>query len=305
MNPEDVPVLIVVFKRPLKVRQLIAALATVAPKHVYLLADGPRPHVEGEAKLCEEARRIALDIPWECAVHTRFRDTNFGLVENFRDGISWFFSEVEAGIILEDDCIPDPSFFTFCAHLLTYYKDDERIVHISGNNFQDGQVRSDGSYYFSHYSHSWGWATWRRAWQRYDEAVANFPAYDQNGRINELPFSAAAKRYWLKHLRSGHSHWDGWWLYTTWYLKGLCIIPNQNLVSNIGFDSEATHTHTPTAQANVALKPLGTIVHPTERTVSVEADNYAFNAIFHVPMWRRITTKIRGIIAKLRRKIAL
>ena len=298
MTASDIPLLLIVFRRPDKTRQLIEALAKVKPTQVYILADGPRPGLPEEARLCAEARAIATDIPWECTIHTHFKDTNIGLTKNIDEGITWFFNEVEAGIIFEDDCIPDPTFFSFCAELLEYYKDDTNIMHISGNNFQNGKTYGDGSYYFSHYSHSWGWATWRRAWQQYHVAVDNFPTYDKENRINELPFSRAAKKFWMKHLRNG-SHWDGLWLYTTWYSKGLCILPNQNLVTNIGYGEGATHTKTLTAQANVANKPLYTINHPTQMVVSQEADDYTFKALFYVPLHQKILLKLRGIISKI------
>jgi hypothetical protein len=297
MNPADVPILLIPFRRPDKIRQLIAALALVKPRHIYILADGPRPNNPEEAKLCAEARQIATDIPWPCTIHTHFKETNVGLTPNVVEGIDWFFSQVEAGIIFEDDCIPDPTFFSFCAELLERYKDDTRIMHISGNNFQNGTVHGDGSYYFSHYSHSWGWATWRRAWVQYHEAVANFDTYDREGRINELPFSASAKNFWLKVLRNT-AIWDSRWLYTTWYARGLCILPNQNLVSNIGFGADATHTFDETTQANVLNVPLAKIVHPSEIAVCVEADDYTFKTTMHVSLWQRLRAKARAIIKK-------
>jgi hypothetical protein len=202
------------------------------------------------------------------------------------------------GIIFEDDCIPDPTFFTFCAELLERYKDDTRIMHISGNNFQNGSTRGDGSYYFSHYSHSWGWATWSRAWNQYHEAVANFATYDNTGRIHELPFSSAAKKFWLKVLRNT-AIWDSRWLYTTWYARGLCIIPNQNLVSNIGFGADATHTIDETSQSNVPNVPMTTIVHPSTITVSKEADDYTFRTTIYISPWQRLRVKVRGIMKKL------
>lgn len=297
-NPDDIPVLLIPFRRPEKIKQLIEALALVRPKNIYILADGPRPGLPEEAKLCAEARRIATNISWPCQIHTHFKETNVGLTPNIVEGIDWFFSQVPMGIILEDDCIPDPTFFTFCAELLDYYKDDARIMHISGNNFQNGTTHGDGSYYFSHYSHSWGWATWRRAWHQYHEAVANFPQYDQSKRINELPFSATAKRFWIKLLRNT-AIWDSRWLYTTWYTGGLCILPNQSLVSNIGFGVDATHTIETTPQANIPNQALTMINHPREVKVTIEADNYTFQTVFHVPLWKRLSIKLNSLIKKV------
>jgi hypothetical protein len=297
MNPADIPVLIIPFRRPDKIKLLIKALALVQPKNVYILCDGPRPNNPEEARLVAESRRIATDIAWPCKIYTHFKETNVGLTPNVVEGIDWFFSQVEAGIIFEDDCIPDPSFFTFCAELLERYKDDTRVMHISGNNFQQGRVHGDGSYYFSHYSHSWGWATWRRAWIQYHDAIAHFDTYDKTGRINELPFSRAAKKFWMKLLRNT-AIWDSRWLYTTWYARGLCILPNQNLVSNIGFGADATHTLKLSPQANVATRSLSNIIHPSSMAVSTEADNNTFKTMFYVPLWKRALTKISDIIKK-------
>ena len=297
MQPNEIPVLLIPFRRPTKIKQLITALAKVQPKYIYVLADGPRPGLPEEARLCAEARRIATDIPWPCEIHTHFKDTNVGLTENVTEGIDWFFDHVEYGIILEDDCIPDPSFFTFCAVLLPYYKDNERIMHISGNNFQNGVSRSDGSYYFSHYSHSWGWATWRRAWKRHIEALSHLHREGPDAVIETLPFSDAAKLFWKKHLQKG-SHWDGLWVYTTWYAKGLSILPNQNLVSNHGFDAEATHTHEPSEQANLQNIPLEKVIHPTSIAVNTEADEYTFTTMFYTQFKKKLRNKISAILKK-------
>lgn len=298
MNPTDIPVLLIPFRRPDKIKRLVEALALVKPRFIYILADGPRPNNPKEAALCSEARRIAMDIPWECEIKTNFKDANVGLSKNIVEGIDWFFEQVPMGIIFEDDCIPDPSFFSFCAELLIRYQNDEKIMHISGNNFQQGKTHGDGSYYFSHYSHSWGWATWRRAWQKYHGAVEHFPEYDKTGRINELPFTRTAKRFWMKLLRNT-AIWDSRWLYTTWYSRGLCILPNQNLVSNIGFGADATHTTELSAQANVANKPLNQIIHPSQTQVSTAADDFTFDTMFYVPLWKRVRIKFNGIIRKI------
>ncbi len=297
MKPEDVPVLIIPFRRPDKIKQVIAALALVKPKYVYVLCDGPRPNNEMEAKQVEEARAISTNLPWDCEIKTNFKETNVGLTPNIVSGIDWFFDNVEMGIILEDDCIPDPSFFSFCAELLEYYKDDKSIMHISGNNFHQGKTYGDGSYFFSHYSHSWGWATWRRAWRLYHEANAHLPEYLNNNRLDELPFTKSAKSFWHKVL-SNTNIWDSRWLYTTWYFNGLCILPNRNLVSNIGFGHDATHTKEVTAQAFVANQSIEKIVHPSVKEVSVDADDFTFREMFYVPIYKRIKIKLNAIMAK-------
>ena len=301
MTP-DSSVLILIFNRPDKVKALIQALSVIQPKRIFIAADGPRVGNASDTERCAEARKIALEIPWECEVVTRFSDANYGCRYGITDAIDWFFEQVEEGIILEDDCIPDPTFFSFCAELLERYRDDERVMHISGNNFQDGQVRGDGSYYFSAYTHSWGWATWRRAWQLYSPTIATFTAADARSAVESTPLSKGARRFWLKNFNATVSKTDSWdslWLYVVWKHGGLSILPNRNLVSNIGFDSEGTHTIEPTSQANVPAESIAEIAHPTSKETDYAADEYTFRTIFYQPLLSRISHKISAIIGKI------
>ncbi len=299
---QTTPVLLLVFNRPDKVRQLIKALETIRPTTLYVSADGPRTQVAADLKKCAETRALFSKLPWPCTVHTNFSDVNLGCKQGPVAGISWFFSHVEAGIILEDDCIPDPSFFTFCTTLLTHYEDDQAVMHISGNNFQDGVIWGDGSYYFSLYTHSWGWATWRRAWEKYAPALEAFKEFDQSDKIKTLPLSSKAQDFWIKNFRqtlAGTDSWDSLWLYTVWHSGGVALLPNKNLVTNIGFDSEATHTTSTSKAANIQTKTLATIVHPTTQTVQTEADELTFERHFYHPPWRRAAAKLNAILALL------
>ena len=151
------PVLFLVFNRPETTRQVFEAIRTAKPPRLYIAADGPRLEREGERASCEEVRKIALEVDWECDVNTLFRVENLGCKRGPSEGISWFFEHEDEGIILEDDCLPDQSFFSFCEELLERYRNDTRIMAISGNNFQHGRKRTEYSYYFSRYFHGWGW----------------------------------------------------------------------------------------------------------------------------------------------------
>jgi len=306
MQPNDIPVLMIIFNRPEKVRQLVATLGAVQPKKIYILADGPRKDVVSDIKTTAAARTAAVDIPWECEVHTKFLDENlrsrYKAVEySAVCGLDWFFEENEMGIILEDDCIPDPSFFTFCAELLEKYKDDERIMHISGNNFQDDQIYGDGSYYFSHFTGVWGWATWKRAWRHFHPAVENMDAFFAQKRLDAFPLSKKAKRFGTKSYKS-QGHWDSLWQYTILYMNGLNITPNKNLVSNIGFGAGATNTtgedH---SLANVPAESITDIVHPSTIEANSAADDYYFEKVFFTPMTTRIRLKATSILKKVSR----
>ncbi len=302
MQATETPILILIFNRPEKVKQLIAVLGKIKPKTLYVSADGPRTQVTTDLKKCADTRALFSKLPWPCTVHTNFSDHNLGCKQGPVTGISWFFSQVEAGIILEDDCIPDPSFFKFCTTLLTHYKDDERVMHISGNNFQDGVIHGDGSYYFSLYTHSWGWATWRRAWQKYDSALAQFKNFDQSHKIKQLPLSKDAQNFWIKNFRytiNRNDSWDSLWLYTVWHSGGVAILPNKNLVTNIGFDDEATHTFTPNQTANRETEKITIITDPTSQEIQIEADEITFRRHFYRPLWQRAADKLNAILALL------
>jgi len=243
-----------VFNRPDRARTVLDAIRKVQPAHLYISADGPRAGKSGEAALCAEARAIIREIDWACEIHTNFLDVNLGCANAVSQGINWFFTQVEQGIILEDDCLPNASFFWFCDKLLEHYKDDHRVMHISGNNFQDGQVRGDASYYFSRESLIWGWATWRRAWQHFDLSTASLADFEKQDGMSDLYQDLLIKKYKLYHLKkiqkmSKKTSWAFPWSYAVYTQGGLCVTPNVNLVSNIGFGTESVH----------AKKPMGSL----------------------------------------------
>lgn len=293
------PILAIIFNRPEKVRALIRALAEVKPTRLYVAADGPRRNVVSDIKACAEARAALDAIDWECEIVTRFSEENAGCRYGITDAIDWFFENVEEGIILEDDCIPHPTFFSFCNELLEYYRNNNEVMHISGNNFQAREIHGDGSYYFSKYTHNWGWATWRRAWKHYHTALDSFAEFDQKNKILTIPISQPAQKFWIKNFRytiKNSDSWDSLWQYAVWSQNGLAILPNKNLVSNIGFGTGATHTHSPTNQANMAVSPIRQIIHPSQRVLSEAADEYTYQTIFYTPLWRRIVLKIKKIL---------
>lgn len=235
-----------IFNRPEPTRAVFSSIRAARPEKLYIAADGPRGDRPGEADSCSQTRQIANEVDWPCEVKTLFRDRNLGPMHAQIAAIDWFFSHEDAGIVLEDDCLPSQSFFSFCEELLERYRDDGRVFMISGDNFQDGLVRGDGDYYFSVYAHTWGWATWRRSWTKLDKDLRGWPESREMGLIEGLHARRRTRRYWRQlfdkiHRGEYRRGWDYRWLYSCWKENGLVVTPNKNLVSNIGFGPSGTN----------------------------------------------------------------
>jgi hypothetical protein len=243
------PVALLIFNRPSCTQRVFEAIRQAQPSTLLAIADGPRADRPDDIEKCAAARAIIDRVDWDCEVIKNYSDTNLGCGIRPATGISWVFEQVESAIILEDDCIPHPDFFRFCDELLERYRDDERVMHISGNNFWSSKYQAEESYFFSRYTLSWGWATWRRAWQHYDFDMKYWlqiaPKHQQQLLKNLLSDEHAAKT-WQKIFQDAIDLnldcWDYQWTLACWLQDGLAIVPDVNLVSNIGFDADATHT---------------------------------------------------------------
>lgn len=246
MKELDTPILILIFNRPDKVKILVERLRIFKPKYLYISGDGPRQDRMSEEALCLAAQNMATDIDWPCEVHTNFSKENLGCKLSVTKGISWFFENVEAGIILEDDCLPEEHFFAFCTTLLEKYKDEETVMHINGTSFAPSPISSTESYYFSRIAHSWGWATWRRAWKKFDPEMKNLDELESILVKQRFFLTSKYSSFWVKHLHHIKKHkvdsWANYWVYTILYYQGVCITPFASLIENIGFDSDATNT---------------------------------------------------------------
>jgi hypothetical protein len=275
------PILFLVFNRPSTTKQVFEAIRAARPPRLYVAADGPRADRIGEAELCAQVRDIATAVDWPCEVKTLFRATNLGCKMGVATGIDWFFEHEPEGIILEDDCVPHPDFFYYCTNLLERYRDDMRVWCISGNNFQYGQWRGDGSYYFSRYNHCWGWASWRRCWQHYDADLSQWPALRETGLLDTILEDPLERTYWYgiwqQLMDSGEPDtWDYQWFFTCLANSGLTALPNRNLVSNVGFGPDGTHT-TGVADSTVADQGLDELMHPRFVLRDAKADRYSFD----------------------------
>jgi hypothetical protein len=276
------PVLLIIFKRPEHTRRVLAAIAAARPSTLLVAADGPRG--DFEAAQCAEARRVIEEIDWPCTVVTNFADANLGCGIRVHTAITWALSQFEELIILEDDCVPNASFFNFCEELLAYYRDDERVMHISGNNFVGAAAKMPYSYYFSKYTHAWGWATWRRAWRHFDWSMTTWPEAKEAGVLEAHCSDAYERKYWGEILdrmhRGAPDVWDYMWNFACWSHSGLAVLPSVNLVTNIGSGPEATHTTSPSEFLDRPTHALDEIRHPPFMFRNAAADAFTFDRNF-------------------------
>ncbi|MFK0733810.1 MAG: glycosyltransferase family 2 protein [Gloeotrichia echinulata GP01] len=281
--PLSTPIGFFIFNRPDLTAQVFEAIRQTKPHKLLVVADGPRFPEEEEK--CLKTREVIKSVDWDCEVLTNFSEINLGCKYRVYSGLDWVFSQVEEAIILEDDCLPTPSFFYFCQTLLQRYRDDERVMHISGNNFQFGQSRTPYSYYFSKYNHIWGWASWKRAWQHYDVEMKTWEEFKVLEIINFIHTDPYEQRYWGNIFDQVHAGlidtWDYQWTYTCWSQGGLSILPNVNLVSNIGFRSDATHTTTANSKfSTMSTADIWEIKHPPFIISHQKTDAYTFDNVF-------------------------
>lgn len=256
--------------------QVFEQIRLQQPEHLFIAADGPRFQQTGEAALCEATRVGVLNrIDWPCKVKTLFRSENLGCGKAVSGAINWFFDHVEEGIILEDDCVPHPTCFSFCTAMLAQYRCDEKIMHINAGNYQMGKKRGNASYYFSRYAHVWGWATWKRAWQRYDFTLKRYQHLPPTG-LNAFLQSELRSIYEVRA-----DAWDIQWFMTVWFNNGWVITPNVSLVKNIGYGKSATHTHSfPKWFKKIQYGEIERITHPKSNNIDEEADQFSANTLY-------------------------
>ncbi len=277
----DTPILFIIFNRPEVTQTVFEKIREVKPAKLYVAADGPRTQKKGETELCEQTRAIINQVNWPCEIKKLYHENNLGCGKAVSTAITWFFDHEEMGIILEDDILVDSSFFTYCSEMLTHFKDDNKVMHINGCNFQAGQKRGEGSYYFSAFPHVWGWASWRRAWKNYDFNLSDINYFYNLNKLDYYFKTKAIKDYWyeifFKMNRKWIDTWDFQWNYAIWNTKGKVITPNVNLVSNIGFGASATHTFDEYNKfSNMKKGSIDLIKHPSETKMDAVADLFTF-----------------------------
>ena len=297
------PVLLLIFNRPDTTAKVFARIRDARPAKLFVAADGPRQDRSSEAELCAAARRVTEAVDWPCEVSRRYSDSNQGCGPGPVAGITWVFNHVEQAIILEDDCVAHSSFFRFAGELLDRYKVDPRVMHISGNNFVPWASPRDSSYFFSRYTHNWGWATWRHAWRLYDHDMAEWPRLKEAGWLRTILPDREQAAYWATYFdrvrERERSHvWDAQWMFANWVHGGLSVLPRCNLVSNIGFDSRATHTSDIGSRfANVPRMSMEfPLLHPKQMVICERADRSTFRRVFlqDLGVMRRIVRQMRN-----------
>lgn len=237
-------VVLIIYKRSVNFIDIINALKNVKPSKLYIIADGPKP---GDKDECLKTRdTLEKIINWPCVIHKNYSNINMGLKKRFNSGISWVFEKEDRAIFIEDDCIPHPTFFRFCDELLEKYKDNDNVLTISGDNFQFGKLNIKESYYFSRYPHVWGWATWKRAWSKYDPDIKDWENSSKYAWLSKVSTSKVSALNWKyifdRMYQNKINTWDYQLTYMSLKNRGLNIIPTVNLVSNHGYDAAATHT---------------------------------------------------------------
>ena len=295
------PVAYVVFNRPRHTRETFAAIRAYRPSHLFIIADGPRSSHPADIERCREVRNIVSEIDWRCDVQRNFSDENLGCRRRISGGLDWVFSIVDRAIILEDDCLASPEFFSFCDVLLERYCDNESVWVVSGNSYQPQHHRGDGSYFFSKYPDNCGWATWRRAWRHYRPDLPFLSDWLQSRRWKEdfptMSEQRLFRRVFSEALTGTVDSWAYLWAACVIYGGGLSATPNANLIDNIGFDNEATHTTTARGP-EYDCTPLGALIHPSHIARNTEADEY-LRRIFSDPgLGKRLLRRAKRLLVR-------
>ncbi|HEX2092493.1 MAG TPA: hypothetical protein VHG28_08840 [Longimicrobiaceae bacterium] len=302
----DTPIALLVFNRPEQTRRVFAEVAKVRPRKLLIVADGPRSNVPGEVERCAEVRGIVEAVDWECTVLRHYADLNLGCRRRVSSGLDWVFSQCEEAIILEDDCLPHPTFFRFCEDLLDRFRDNERVMMISGDSFYVSPSREPFSYRFSRYNFIWGWASWRRAWRHYDVSLSSWPALRETDWLRRITGSRASARYWRRTFdqvyRGEIDTWDYQWMFASWKADGMAVIPTVNLVTNIGFGEGATHTGGESRLANLPASAMEfPLRHPRSSAPDHRADRIVADQVFE---WV-VPSRTRLFLHRLRARLPL
>jgi hypothetical protein len=266
-----------------------------------VFADGPREGVPTDLELCARARALLDGVDWPCDIETNFADRNLGPRRRIESGLDWVFERADEAIVVEDDCLPDPSFFRFCDELLERYRDDERVMAVSGDDFRFHRDPIE-SYRFSRYPLIWGWATWRRAWRRFDPSLSQWPRLRDDGWLERVLGDPHAVAYWAHHFDkawAGEGSWDYAWNFACWLHEGVTALPTSNLVSNLGFRPDATHTRLPgeyrSPFAALPTEPMAfPLHHPSAVARDRETDRFIEEVVFSGNL-RRAFNRLREL----------
>ena len=303
--PLQTPVLFVTFNRLTTTKLVLDAIRKVRPARLFVVNDGPRDQTE--AVLCKSVRDyIENQIDWPCELNTLYQNSNLGCGLGLATAISWFFDNVEKGIILEDDCVPGLSFFAFCEELLARYENDPRIMLVSGYSLAASKIKRQESYSYIRYPMIWGWASWRRVWNKYDYHLKDWPDFKTNRYLERIFTNKQSTDYWNEIFETTYQKAVDTWDYQLTFLllsnSGLCIVPNTNLITNVGFGEDATHTKdsNDSHSANTALSIDFPMHHPKfivmDAGINAFLDRYTFSkSNIGVRLYRKVCNVLRLI----------
>jgi hypothetical protein len=293
------PVAFIIFNRPDTTKRVFEAIRQAKPPKLLVIADGPRADRPGEAEKCTATRAIIGSVDWECEVLTNYSDVNLGCKIRVSSGLDWVFSEVEEAIILEDDCLPEQSFFQFCELMLDHYSKDTRIMLITGSNPLRDWKSNIQSYHFSYYGGIWGWATWKRAWDFFDVNMLQWGDAEIKYRVRDVLADEkqykARKKIYETTYKGMIDTWDFQWSFIRLVQSGLSIVSSVNLISNIGFNSDATHTKL--SDSHLSNIPREQIQFPLKINTFVAVDRDYDKQLF------LFLTKKFNILKKVRQKV--
>jgi len=299
----DIPVLLIGFNRADTIHKVLNCIKAAKPKKFYIAIDGPRYNIPGEDQLVENVKKIVQQIDWECETHYKYNDVNLGAEVTVSEAVTWTLENEEYVIVLEDDMVAPLSFFWFAEEMLIKYKDDHRIITVSGSNFTPHALPDNADYFYSKYGNSMGWATWKRSWKKFDLYVNEFDKYLHGTAINSLVNSSSEKRFWRRRIKRmkkkgpGNNTWDICWSYIRFKEQGLTIIPKNNLISNIGIfglhDRGKKEHHFRPVDKNYVV-----VNHPNKVERYVDYDVYHFRKYLNkkTPFYKRIIRKALRIL---------
>lgn len=299
----EIPMLFIVFNRLDTTKQVFEKIKDIKPTRLYIASDGPRKSKQGENETVDSVRNFILNsIDWVCDTRTLFRENNLGCNKAVSSAIDWFFEEEDFGIILEDDCVPSKSFYPFCKELLEKYKNDKRISGITGTNFNKSFVpKQNVSYHYSEILYMWGWATWKDRWIENKDFIGNYKELMNYPLKDNIISNRKANIMWIEESSNAISGkidtWDYQWLFSNICNHKLTIVPAKNLIHNIGFSEEATHTK---HMREDLVPPLENIdlplEHPKFMIRNSEYDDYFYT---HIYGWATIKERILRRIKKI------
>jgi hypothetical protein len=303
IDPSDTAVMMIVFNRPEQTRKVFERIREAKPKRLYIAADGVRSDRPDDITSTAQTRAIVDEVDWACEVKTLFRDQNLGCKTAIKTGLDWFFEQEEEGIVLEDDCVPELTFFRYAAELLDKYRHDDRIATIAGTNYLLESQKFESSYYFSKYLFVWGWASWRRVWKDYDFEIKSWPKFRDEGRLHQVFPNNRSLRYWTSIFDRTHdgtlNAYDYQFFFSQLVNHRLSIAPSRNLVRNIGWGMDSTNTANRNPEMGMATFPMEfPMAHPEFLVPDERADTFTEHLIFAKPLHRKVRNRLGRLLSR-------